>query len=132
MTTLGELRERYGPCHEGTDIIKGPGKYQGEMLYVPFLWEGDSADREEYIDGVDYYIYFVDDRPEGFPPDELLTLSLDDLSAGEAVVLYERDDGFVCELSGGLATLADLRRAEGEKEEAQEEDADEARRDRDD
>jgi hypothetical protein len=96
---LEAIRRRYD-THEGVGagIIKTPGKYEGEMLYVPYLWESGNGDDTR---GEAYEIYYVGaDLVEAFP---------NDLSEGEAVVLYEREDGFVCELSGGLAALADMK-----------------------
>lgn len=68
--------------------ISSPGKFEGEMLYVPYFWnlglEG-GADRD------DGKVFGFDISPEekfAFP----------ELRGRRTVKLYERDDGFVCEI----------------------------------
>jgi len=69
-------------------MISSPGKFESEMLYVPYFWnlglEG-SADRDNGK------IFGFDISPEEkfvFP----------ELRGRRTVKLYERDDGFVVEL----------------------------------
>jgi hypothetical protein len=67
--------------------IRSPGKFEGEMLYVPFYWDiylSGFADRD------DGKILGFDVEPEDkqqFP----------ELKKRRTVKLYQRDDGFVCE-----------------------------------
>lgn len=68
-------------------IIRSPGKFEGEMLYVPYFWEvflDGGADRDNGT------ILGFDLTPEDkaqFP----------ELKGKRTVRLYQRDDGFVCE-----------------------------------
>lgn len=82
-----EILNEYNVSKEG--VILSPGKFEGEMLYVPHYWgiflEG-CADRD---DGkvLGFNISF-EDRVQ-FP--ELG-------KRRRTVKLYQRDDGFVCEV----------------------------------
>jgi hypothetical protein len=78
-------------------IITSPGKFQGEPVYAPYLYN-QGAD-QEYL-GADetlYHAYKIsrEDR-EHYPA----------LGGVFAVVLYERDDGFV--VSSAFKTAYDL------------------------
>ena len=68
--------------------ITTPGKFEGEMLYVPYFWEAflnGLADRDDgEIMGFDV---MLEDRQQ-FP----------ELKGRRTVRLYQRDDGFVVEL----------------------------------
>lgn len=69
-------------------IIRTPGKYEGEPLYVPYFWaQNDSADDQVQDEGVPVDIFKVtaDDR-----------LSFPELADIAVVTLWEREDGFVC------------------------------------
>ena len=69
-----------------TTTITRPGKFQGEPLWVPYLWAQDAD--QDFYDGADtlhraYKIAFRD------------VLFFPDLRGVFAVVLTESDDGFV-------------------------------------
>ena len=69
-------------------IIVGPGKFEGEMLYVPHFWDiylDGWADRD---DGVVLGFDVQPEDKEQFP----------ELKRRRTVKLYQRDDGFVCEI----------------------------------
>lgn len=68
-------------------IIRSPGQFEGERVYVPHFWDlflNGQADRDDgRVLGFDVT---ADDRKE-FP----------ELKGRRTVRLYQRDDGFVCE-----------------------------------
>ena len=68
--------------------IRTLGKFEGEMVYVPHFWDAylnGGADREDgEILGFDIT---VEDKAE-FP----------ELRRRRTIKLYQRDDGFVCEI----------------------------------
>jgi len=117
-TRLDAIRRDY-ETYEGTDIVRTPGKYEGECTYVPYLWESGNGDAgEEYVGGTTFSCFTIGpDEANAWP---------NDLSEGDIVVLFERSDGFVCELSGGVAILAEIRRNEAEREKEDQEPLDEA------
>ena len=69
--------------------ITSPGKFEGEMLYVPYFWDAfmnGLADRDDgEILGFDV---MLEDRQQ-FP----------ELKGRRTVRLHQRDDGFVVELT---------------------------------
>lgn len=69
-------------------VIKTPGKFEGEMLYVPFYWE-------IFLDG-------FADRDNGkilsFDVTKEDKLMFPELAKRKTVKLYQRDDGFVGEI----------------------------------
>ena len=81
-----EIEQRYSIDANG--IIRSPGKFEGEMLYVPYFWDAflnGFADRDNgNVLGFDVT---SEDKVE-FP----------ELIARRTVKLYERSDGFVCEV----------------------------------
>lgn len=67
--------------------IASPGKFEGEMIYVPFFWEAFLNGRADRDDGtVLGFDVTAEDKAE-FP----------ELKGRRSVRLVERDDGFVCE-----------------------------------
>jgi hypothetical protein len=83
--TRNEIASQYTVNQNGR--ITTPGRFEGEMLYVPHFWEvylDGFADRDNgTILGFDVT---ADDKRE-FP----------ELGRRRTVKLYQRDDGFVCE-----------------------------------
>jgi hypothetical protein len=69
-----------------TTTITRPGKFQGEPLWVPYLWAQDAD--QDFYDGADtlYRAYKIATRD---------VLIYPDLRGLFAVVLTESDDGFV-------------------------------------
>lgn len=69
-------------------IIRSPGQFEGEAVYVPYFWEAylnGCADRDDgRILGFDVT---ADDR-----------IIFPELKGRKTVKLYQRDDGFVCEV----------------------------------
>lgn len=68
-------------------IIRSPGQFEGEAIYVPHFWEiylNGFADRDNG-DVLGFDVTPVDKRE--FP----------ELKRRRTVKLYQRDDGFVCE-----------------------------------
>lgn len=70
-------------------IIRSPGKFEDEMLYVPYYWD---AYLNGFADRDDGYVLGFDITPEDramFPeiPKRKRTIRL-----------YQRNDGFVCEV----------------------------------
>jgi hypothetical protein len=91
-----EIRERYNVNEAG--VIDNPGKFEGELIYVPFFWElglEGSADAEE----------MADDEQESTGADDsafVFALSLEDHELWPELPdraiglrLYENTDGFV-------------------------------------
>lgn len=67
-------------------IIKSPGKFEGEMLYVPYFWELDGEG--EMLEGGAVLFETTNEDLQQFP----------ELEGQETVVLFQRDDGFVVEV----------------------------------
>ena len=68
--------------------IKSPGKFEGEMVYIPYFWEvylDGMADRD---DGVIIGFTVTPEDKAKFP----------ELKGKRTVKLYESGDGFICEL----------------------------------
>lgn len=73
---------------EYEDMVKRPGKFEGEARYIPYFWE--------------YYLDGLADEDDG----EILTFHINEhdiavfpeLKDTVQVQLYEREDGFVCEV----------------------------------
>ena len=70
-------------------IIKSPGKFESEMLYVPYFWDGimDGGGDEQVLDGetpVDF-VMFSDEDLELFP----------EIGDAFGIALWESDQGFV-------------------------------------
>jgi hypothetical protein len=68
--------------------ICSPGRFEGEMLYVPYFWEKgvDGWQDEEEEDGTLVFFVMPEDSTQ-FP----------ELRSKTEVRLYQRDDGFICE-----------------------------------
>lgn len=85
MATTDETRA------ECAERVRGPGKFEGEQIYVPYFYD-------QYLDG-------GADEDHGRTlqfnvTDEDRTIFPDELSGVNVVYIYERDDGFVCETDG--------------------------------
>ena len=68
-------------------IIRSPGKFEGEAVYVPYFWDA-------YLNG------FVDEDDGNvleFHVDHADMEQFPELKRGQVIKLYCRDDGFVCE-----------------------------------
>jgi hypothetical protein len=68
-------------------IIRSPGKFEGEMIYVPYFWDAylnGNADRD-------------DGNVIGFDIDANDKAQFPELKKRRTVKLYQRDDGFVVE-----------------------------------
>ncbi len=68
--------------------IKSPGKFEGEMLYVPYFWDA-------YLNGM---VDFDDGRVMGFYITKEDKLMFPELKRKRTVKLLERDDGFVVQV----------------------------------
>lgn len=67
--------------------IRSPGRFEGEMVYVPHFWDigmDGFADRD---DGSTWGFDVTQEDKAEFP----------ELKKRRTVKLYQRDDGFVCE-----------------------------------
>jgi hypothetical protein len=70
-------------------IIQSPGKFEGEAVYVPYFWDAylnGMADRD-------------DGKILGFDIDFTDKAMFPELKNRRTVKLYQREDGFVCELT---------------------------------
>lgn len=69
-------------------IIRNPGKFEGEAIYVPYFWDCFLNGGADGDDGTVLRFDVTADDKAIFP----------ELEGRRTVTLYERDDGFVCEL----------------------------------
>ena len=84
--TRKEIEENY-EVKDG--IIQSPGKFEAELVYIPYFWDfymNGWEDDRDYFDGVPFsgYVVTEEDRKE-FP--ELVGIY--------GVILYESGQGFV-------------------------------------
>jgi len=84
---LADLLKYYKIEEHG--IITSPGKFEGEMIYVPYYWE---AFLNGFADRDDGKVLGFDITPE----DRKIFGPM--LKGKRTVKLYERDDGFVIEI----------------------------------
>lgn len=78
-----EITEHYHVSPFG--IILTPGKFEAEMLYVPYFWElGLDGAWTEDVDGVYFFIIDADDRAK-FP----------ELGEAYGIAITANDSGFV-------------------------------------
>lgn len=69
-------------------VIRSPGRFEGEAIYVPYFWES-------YLDGMADY---DDGRTLGFKIEAIDRQLFPEISKRKRTIrLYQRDDGFVCE-----------------------------------
>jgi hypothetical protein len=80
------ILEAYDVSERGT--ITNPGQFEGEMLYVPYFWES-------FLDG---FADRDDGRVLGFDVSAEDKIEFPELKSRRTVKLYQRDDGFVCEV----------------------------------
>lgn len=74
------------------DVVDGKittsGKFEGEAAYVPYYWEkGLDGWADDEPDEVSYMFYVTKEDLSEFP----------ELAGKDRVVVFVRDDGFVCE-----------------------------------
>ena len=83
--TRKEIETEYVVNEHG--IIQSPGRFEGEMIYVPFFWHAymnGCADRD-------------DGKVLGFDVTAEDKVMFPELKRKRTVRLYQRDDGFICE-----------------------------------
>ena len=81
--TRQEIMEMYDVNEQG--VIKSPGKFEGEMLYVPYFWDlGLEGDYDFDEDGVFGFEISTEDIAQ-FP----------ELAGVKVLLLEESDTGFV-------------------------------------
>lgn len=68
-------------------IIRSPGQFEGEAIYVPYFWEAYLNGMADRYDGEILGFDLTPDDKAEFP----------ELKGRRTVRLYQRDDGFVCE-----------------------------------
>lgn len=68
-------------------IIRSPGKFEGEPIYVPYFWDMYLIGFSDEDDGDVITFHVCSDDVTEFP----------ELAGRDSVRLYQRDDGFVCE-----------------------------------
>lgn len=87
IETIREARERieaeYKISAEG--VIESPGKFEGEMIYVPYFWDMGLDGFADSDDGEVFEFAVSDAEREIFP----------ELEGAEMIELYESDSGFV-------------------------------------
>lgn len=69
--------------------ITNPGKYEDEMLYVPYLWESDEG---EEVDEHEFMYVITDSDRYQFP----------ELNGVDIVRLYMSESGFIFEMEHPL------------------------------
>lgn len=71
--------------------VKGPGKFEGEPPYVPYMWEGvidmGGGDESIIVDAVTVDVIIVTKSDKAMFPNELHDT--------DVVLLWEDDNGFV-------------------------------------
>lgn len=67
-------------------VITNPGKYEDEMLYVPYLWESDDG-------------YEIDDREFVYKITSTDRHEFPELNNVETVRLYLSESGFIFEMN---------------------------------
>ena len=70
------------------EMVKHPGKFEGENRYVPYFWEVGLDGLYSYKNNGIYYFYVTLDNIDIFP----------ELNGIKIIRLHEREDGFVIEL----------------------------------
>lgn len=81
-----DILEQYRVDQRG--IIRDPGKFEGEMLYVPYFWDAGLNGMADRDDGsVLGFDLTAEDKAE-FP----------ELKGRRTVKLFQREDGFVVEV----------------------------------
>jgi hypothetical protein len=68
-------------------VIRSPGKFEGESVYVPYFWEAFLNGMADRDDGRVIGFDLTADDKAMFP----------ELKGKRTVRIYQRDDGFVCE-----------------------------------
>lgn len=68
--------------------IRSPGAFEGEMIYVPYFWQIFLEGGADEDDGHELRFDITEIDREAFP----------ELGDREVISLYQRDDGFVCEV----------------------------------
>lgn len=83
--TRQEIMDTYDINEQG--VITNPGKFEGEMLYVPYFWDAYMNGNGDWEDDFTVFTVEPDDISE-FP--ELMNTTF--------IKLYEDDQGFVSEI----------------------------------
>jgi len=85
--TREEILKMYEVDNNG--VIRSPGKFEGEMLYVPYLWncilDGDGDIMDDSQGNMFIRLHIEPEDIEQFP----------ELEGTETVDLYETEQGFV-------------------------------------
>lgn len=86
---------------EAKDVVSTPGKFEGQPVYVPLLWElsldgGSWGDEMESHESFGCIVIFRDLDVEAVKKDDP---SWKDYEIPKSVALWEHDDGFITELS---------------------------------
>ena len=69
-------------------VIRSPGKFEGEAEYVPYFWESMLDGGPDFENGRVMGAYITPEERKRFPA----------LRKRRTVKLFEREDGFVCEV----------------------------------
>jgi hypothetical protein len=91
------------------ELVKGPGKFEGEPIFVPALWDivlNGFADNEYYSTDDDITVSAIE-------IDDELRAAWPELKDVRVVELYEDDNGFVRSVIDGPDYIAGTRRSEG-------------------
>ena len=84
---------------DANGIIRSPGKFEGEMLYVPALWDIGILGGAAFDEGGVYGYIFDESDHEEFP----------EIGSAVAILMEESDTGFVTATE--FKTLAEWYRA---------------------
>lgn len=69
-------------------VIRSPGKFEGEAVYVPYFWDAYLSGMADRDDGTILGFDITAEDKQQFP----------ELKGRRTIKLYQRDDGFVCEV----------------------------------
>jgi len=68
-------------------IIRSPGRFEGERLYVPYFWDAYLQGLADRDDGKIFGFDITEQDRREFP----------ELKGKRAITFYQRDDGFIIE-----------------------------------
>ncbi len=95
--TRDELERQYAVNKKG--VVVTPGKFAGQMLYVPYFWDKYLSGSADDTTG-DFITFFItDDERKEFP----------ELGQAEIITLLEIERTLICELPG-RSTNVELKR----------------------
>lgn len=75
---------------DANGAIKNPGRFQGQMLYVPYFWDMGLEGFADRDDGQTFGFDLTENDKKKFP----------ELRGRRTIKIYQRNDGFISEIQG--------------------------------